>query len=68
MIPDCPFCNEKLYSEGMLIYWCRKCHKEKFQINGHLSYYRVRQSVWVWKDVEYSQEQMDRISRLKAFL
>ena len=68
MIPDCPFCNEKLYSHGQLIYWCQKCYGNKFLIDGNLPYYRARTKVWRWKNAEYSQEQMDRISKLKVFI
>jgi hypothetical protein len=68
MIPDCPFCNEKLYSWGELIYWCHKCHKKKFQVNNNLPFYRAKESVWEWKGDKYSPEQMDRISKLKVFI
>jgi hypothetical protein len=74
MIPDCPFCNEKLYSSYGTIYWCKKCYGNKFLIDGDLPYYRAKTDycaktkVWCWKNAEYSQEQMDRISKLKAFL
>jgi tRNA(Ile2) C34 agmatinyltransferase TiaS len=68
MIPDCPFCNEKLFSIIGTYYWCKKCHGENFQINDRFAFYNFQRDVWKWKNAEYSRDTMVRIGKLKAFL
>jgi hypothetical protein len=59
------------------MYWCTKgntteCPSFHPNVVPDVWYYKnntyAETKVWGWKNTEYSQEQMDRISKLKAFL